>query len=190
MEDIQNEELEQPQTAVQHALKFGGLLGIIGAILTLLLYVIDSVLMVNWVIGIIWIIILLGLVIYGGITYRRELGGYIEFGPAYIHGFVTLVIIGVIGIAVNLLMYEVVDDTLAETHIEATFDQLRGFMEMLGAPEDAIDQAIEEGRADAEEGFTTKGQLIGFAKSLIFYAIVSLIIALIVRRREKVSDVV
>ena len=187
MEDLQNEETEQ-KTPIQHALKFGLILGMVGAIITLLLYVIDPTLMVN-----IWMLLLLlvfmGLVIYGGISYRNEIGGYIDFGPAYIHGFTVFVVMGIIGLVMNLLMYNVVDPSLGDTLTEASIEQTRGMMENFGASEDAIDEALEKVEVDTAASFTNFGLIKSFLISIIIYAVLALITALIVRRREKVSDV-
>lgn len=185
--DISDDELE-PKTPIQHALKFGGLLGMAGAIFTLLVYVIDAEFLVNmWMLLI--LLVFLGLVVYGGISYRNEIGGYIDFGPAYKHGFTVLVVMGAIGLVMNLLLYNVIDPGLAETLTDASMEQTRGIMESFGAPVDSIDEALEEARQDAEEGFTTMGLIKSYFYSIIFYAVISLITALIVRRREKFSDV-
>jgi uncharacterized membrane protein len=188
MEDLENEELEQPKTPLQHAVKFGLILGMVGAVITLLLYVIDPTLLVN-----IWMLLLLllfmGLVVYGGITYRKEIGGYIDFGPAYIHGFTVFVMMGVIGLAVNFLLYNVVDPNLPETLTEASVENARGMMERFGAPADSIDEALEQTRTDTEASFTNFGLIKSFLISLIVYAVLTLITALIVRRQEKVSDI-
>ena len=188
MEDLENEELDQPKTPLQHAVKFGLILGMVGAVINLLLYVIDPTLLVNM-----WMLLLLllfvGLVTYGGITYRKEIGGYIDFGPAYIHGFTVFVVMGAIGLVVNLLMYNVVDPNLADSLTEASVEQARGIAENFGASGDALDEAMENARTDAADRFTNFGLLKGFLFSLIFYAVLSLITALIVRRQEKVSDI-
>ena len=188
MEDLENEELEEPKTPLQHAVKFGLILGMVGAVINLLLYVIDPALLANM-----WMLLLLfvfmGLVVYGGITYRKEIGGYIDFGPAYIHGFTVFVMMGLIGLAVNFLMYNVVDTSLPETLTEASMENARGIAESFGASGDALDEAMEEARADTEARFTNLGLIKGFLWGLIVYAVLSLITALIVRRQEKVSDI-
>jgi len=187
MEDLENEETEQ-KTPIQHALKFGLILGMVSAIFTLLLYVIDPTLMVNmWML--LLLLVFIGLVVYGGISYRKEIGGYIDFGPAYIHGFTVLVIMGIIGLAMNLLMYNVVDPNLKDTLTEATIEQTRSMMERFGAPEDSIDEALENAQADTEDRFSNMGLIKSFLYGIIAYAVIALITALIVRRREKVSDV-
>jgi len=189
MEDEQIEEVEQVKTPLQHAVKFGGIVGMVSAILTILLYVIDPALMVNMWLGLSLLAIFLGLVIYGGISYRKEIGGYIEFGPAYIHGFVVLVIMGIIGLAINLLLHNVIDTSLKDTLTEVSLEQTGNMMEKFGAPQDAIDEALEEQRGKAEDQFSNMGLLKGFFIGIIAYAVIALITGLIVRRREKVSDV-
>lgn len=188
MENLENEELEQPKTPLQHAVKFGLILGMVGAVITLLLYVIDPTLLASM-----WLLLLLlvfmGLVVYGGITYRMEIGGYIDFGPAFIHGFTVFVMMGIVGLAVNLLMYNVVDPSLPETLTEASVENARSIAESFGASGDALEEAMEDARADTEAQFTNFGLIKGFLISLIVYAVLSLITALIVRRQEKVSDI-
>jgi hypothetical protein len=188
MEDIQNEEME-PKTPVQHALRFGAILGVVSAIITLLLYVIDPALMISvW--NLVLLIVFLGLVIYGGISYRKEIGGYLDFGPAYIHGFVTLVTMSVIGAIMGLLLYFVIDPTLPETLTEATLQQSADMAARFGAPQEAVDQLMEDQREQTAAQFTMAGQLKGFGIQIIVNAVLALITGLIVRRREKVSDVV
>ncbi len=190
MEELQNEELEQAPSPIQHAVKFGAIVGMVSAIFTLLLYVIDPPLLTNMWLGFGLLAVFLGLVIYGGITFRKEIGGYIDFGPAYLHGFIVLVTMGVISLVVNLLLHNVVDPTLKDTLTEAAIEQSVQLMEKFGAPQDAIDEAIEQQREGMEAQFTTIGQLKGAMWAIVGYAVIALITGLVVRRREQVSDVV
>jgi len=189
MEDLQSKEIEERQGPIQHALKFGAIVGMISAIFTILLYVIDPALMINMWIGLSLLVVFLGIVIYGGITYRNEIGGYIDFGPAYIHGFIVLLTMGIIGLAVNLLLHNVIDTTLKDTLTEAGIEQSIQLMEKFGAPQEAIDDAIEKQREDMENQFTNIGILKSTMYGIIAYAVIALITGLIVRRREKLSDV-
>jgi len=187
-EELQNEETASATSPIQHAAKFGAILGVIGAIITLLLYVINPALLINvWMLALLLVYIVL--VVYGGITYRKEIGGYIDFGPAYLHGFVTFVVMGLISLMINFLLYNIVDSSLPEVLTDASMEQTASMMEKFGAPESAIEEAMEQQRPEIEAGFTNFGLIKGFFTSLIFYAVISLITGLIVRRREKVSDV-
>jgi hypothetical protein len=188
-EELQNEETNNQQTPLQHAIRFGAILGVISAIIGLLLYVVDPTLMIKWWFGLIMIAVSLGFIIYAGITYRKSIGGYIEFGPAFIHGFVTFAIAGLIGTVMNLLLYTVIDPELPEVLTDAAVEQAMSMAESFGAPPEAMEQAAENARAQTEGQFTPMGVAKSYFISLIFYAILSLITALIVRRREKVSDV-
>ncbi len=190
MEEIQNEEMEQAPSPVQHAIKFGAILGMVSAILTILLYVIDPSLLINIWLGLGLLLLYLGLVVYGGISYRNEIGGYIDFGPAYLHGFIVLVVMGLISLAVNLLLHNVIDPNLKDTLVEASIEQTTQMMEKFGAPTDAMDEALENQRESMTAQFSLMGQLKGGLFAIIGYAVVALITGLIVRRREQVADVV
>ena len=189
MEEQQNEELQETKSPIQHALRFGVVVGVIGAIITLLLYVAGPAMMVKWWVGLLSLAVFIGLVIYGGISYRKEIGGYMDFGPAFMHGFVTLAVAGLIGTIINLLLYTVVDPTLPEALTEAAVEQAMSMAEGLGAPPEALDQAAENAREQTEGQFSAGGLMKQYGIGLIIYAVLSLITGLIVRRKEKVSDV-
>ena len=189
MEEQQNEEVQEKKTPVQHALKWGLVVGVIGAILTLLLYVMGPAYMVKWWVGLLSLAVFIGLVIYGGINYRKEIGGYMDFGPAFIHGFLTLAIAGLIGTVLNLLLYTVVDPTLPEALTEAAVEQAMAMAEGFGAPPEALEQAEENAREQSAGQFTAMGLVKQYFIGLIIYAVLALITGLIVRRKEKVSDV-
>jgi hypothetical protein len=189
MEEQQNEEVQEKKSPIQHALKWGLIVGVIGAILTLLLYVMGPEYMVKWWVGLISLALFIGLVIYGGITYRNEIGGYMDFGPAFMHGFITLAIAGIVGTIFNLVLYTVVDPNLPEALTEATVEQAMSMAEGFGAPAEALEEAAENARTQAEGQFSATGLVKQYFIGLIIYAVLALITGLIVRRKEKVSDV-
>jgi energy-coupling factor transporter transmembrane protein EcfT len=189
MEDLENDELEQPTTPVQHAVKFGLILGMVSAIITVLAYVIDPTYLANMWFGFTMLFLFFGLVIYGGISYRKEIGGFMDFGPAYVHGFVVFVMIGIIGLVMNMLMHNVIDPNLKETLIESSTEQATSMMEGFGLSGDALDEAMEKQRESMEDQFSNGGMVKGFFISLLVYAVIALITGLIVRKREKISDV-
>lgn len=189
MEEQHNEEVQEKKTAIQHALKWGLVVGVIGAIITLLLYVAGPEMMVKWWVGLLSLAVFIGLVIYGGISYRKEIGGYMDFGPAFMHGFVTLAIAGIVGTIINLLLYTVIDPNLPEAMTEATVEQAISMAEGFGAPPEALEQAEANAREQAAGQFGVTGLIKQYFIGLIIYAVLALITGLIVRRKEKVSDV-
>lgn len=190
MEDVQNEEMEVKKTPLLAGVRWGVVLGVISAIITLLIYVINPALMIKWWFGLGMLVVFLGLVVYGGISYRKDIGGYIDFGPAYLHGLMALIISGLIGTLMNMLLYYVIDPNLPAVLTEAALEQTRSMMEGFGAPADSIDDALEQARAQTEGQFTMMGIMKQYFIGIIIYAVLALITGLIVRRREAVSDVV
>lgn len=171
-------------TLLNHALKHGAILGIISIVLTLLLYVIDYTLMVNWKVGLVLSAVLIGYVIYAGIDYRKELGGFMSFGKAFQHGFIMFAVSGLLSTVFSLVLYNVVDTELpaklTETTIESTTEMMEGF----GMPEDKLEEAMEKARKDAEDRFTVAGTFKGYAIGLIIFAVFALITGAIVKRKE------
>jgi hypothetical protein len=122
--------------------------------------------------------------IFVGINYRKQIGGYIDFGKAFQHAMILLVVSGLIGMIFNMLLYTVIDPSLPETIADAAVETTRSMMERFGAPESQMDEALETARVDAIERLSVVGQLKGFGWGLIFYAIGASIAGLIVRKRE------
>jgi ABC-type multidrug transport system permease subunit len=97
--------------------------------------------------------------------------------------------IGIIGLVMNMLMHNVIDPNLKETLIESSIEQATSMMEGFGVSGDALDEAMEKERESMEDQFSNGGMVKGFFISLLVYAVIALITGLIVRRREKISDV-
>lgn len=189
MEEQQNEELQEQQTAIQSAVRFGLIWGAISVIITLLIYVVDVTFMIKWWFGLLMLAVSIGYIIYAGINYRKDIGGYMDYGPAFMHGFVTLAIAGIIGSIFNLLLYTAIDPGLPEVLTDAAVEQARSMAEGFGAPPDAAEEAANNARDQTAGQFTTMGVIKGYFIGLIMYAVLAAITGLVVRRKEKVSDV-
>jgi hypothetical protein len=131
--------------------------------------------------------IYLGLAIYGGIDYRKSIGGFISYGKAFQHGFLILAISALVATLFNVVLYNVIDTELPQKLTDASIENTRAMMENFGASEDAIDQAVIKAEESSKEQFTIVGQLKGYFFILIFSAIMALISALIVRKNEPVE---
>jgi hypothetical protein len=60
-------------------------------------------------------------------------------------------------------------------------------MTNFGAPQDKIDETVAKMKDDLPNQFSLSGQILGYGKLLIWYAVLSLITALIVRKNEPVE---
>ena len=176
---------ETPQsTLVKHAVKFGGILAAISIILVLLIYAIDYTLMAGFTFILIALAVGLGWVIYSGINYRNSIGGYIPYGKAFLHGLLVFAVSGLISTLFNILLYKVIDPDLAQNLTEAIITNTEATMAKFGAPQESIDEAISKMRDDMPNNFTVMGLLWGYCKALIWYAILSLVTGLVVRKNQ------
>ncbi|HEY3405981.1 MAG TPA: DUF4199 domain-containing protein [Ohtaekwangia sp.] len=173
---------DQVSSPVQHALRSGAIMGAISIILTLLLYVVDYSLLADWKVGIFMILIFLGYVIYAGISYRKEVGGYLGYGKAFQHGFITLALGGIIGVIFGIILYNVIDTELPQKITDAAIENAEAMMERFNTPQDKIDEQLDKMKVDMPNNYTVVGHLKGYLWALLVYAIISSITSLIVRR--------
>lgn len=171
-------------TLMNHALKWGGIFAGISIVITMLIYAIDYTLMAGFTFILIMLAVGLGFVVYAGINYRNEIGGYIPFGKAFLHGFAVFAIGGVISSIFTILLYTVIDPDLPVNLTEAVISNTESMMQRFGAPQESIDEAVDKMREDMPNNFSAFGLIKGYFTSLIWYAILSLITGLIVKKNQ------
>ena len=165
-----------------HALKSGVIMGVVGILISLVVYIIDPLLMIKWWFSLSSLVLFIALVIYYGMQYRELTGGYLSFKKAYIYSFLAFVVAGILGLVFNIFLFHVIDPDLPEMISDAIVEQTVEMMEGFGANQEVIDQAIED--ADTAASFTLIGQIKSFGMVLIFYALMSLISGAIIKRKE------
>jgi hypothetical protein len=143
-----------------HALKSGVILGVVGILISLIVYIIDPLLMIKWWFSLSSLVLFIALVSYFGIQYREMLGGFVSFKIAYIYSILTFVLAGLIGTAFSILLFQVIDPDLPQLMSEAIIEQTVEMMEGFGANQEIIDEAIED--ADPAASFTVMGQIKSF----------------------------
>ena len=167
-----------------HAIKSGIMLGVISIVLTLLLYLVDSTLLAQWWVGIGILLISIFLVVYFGIQHRKEIGGFMPFGKAWIYSIQLLIAAGLISTVFNILLYNVIDTELSGIVANQAVENTESIMRNFGMAEDQMDEALEEARTGTLDRFTVSGLLVGFLWGLIVYAILSLITGAIIKKKE------
>jgi len=183
MADVQ----EPQQTLVKHAIRWALICAATSIVLTILLYAIDYTLMVQLKFALTFLLIYLGITIYGGIDYRKSVGGFLSYGKAFQHGFFLLAISGLIATIFGLVLYHVIDTELPQKLTDAAVDNTRAMMESFGAPEDKMDEALEKARVDTAARFTVIGQLKGYIWIVVVSAVMALITSLFVRKNQPVE---
>ncbi len=175
------EENNPAPSLMSHAMRSGLIIGAIGIIITLLIYLVNPELMVSmWMFLV--LILNLVLVVVFGIQYRNQSGGFLSFGSAWKHGFLTLLIAGILGTIFNILMHTVIDPGLKDFLIEASVENAEDMARSFGADESAIEQAAESTRESTAAGFTIGGMFKNLGIAIIIYAVIALITGLIVRK--------
>jgi hypothetical protein len=177
----------QAENPYRHAIRSGAILGAITTILTIIFYVVSIPFMGSLKFVLLVFVVLIGYVIYAGIDYRNLTGGYITYSKAFIHGFLVLVIAGLIGTLFGLLLYQVIDTELAGKMVDTILTNTEDSMRSFGAPEDQIEARLATMREEMPNNFTAFGQVKNFFMGLIYNAVIVLLTSLVVRKSEPVS---
>ncbi|HET9053724.1 MAG TPA: DUF4199 domain-containing protein, partial [Cyclobacteriaceae bacterium] len=163
------------------------ILAAISIVLTLVFYAVDYTLLATIKIGLLSLVIFLGYGIYAGITYRKEIGGYISFKNAFMHGFIVFAVSALISTVFNILLYTVIDPELGQKLTDVSVQNAEEMMRNFGMPEGQMDEALEKARTDAAGRYTIGGLALGYVWALIGCAIFALISGAIVKKKQPES---
>lgn len=183
MDAIESTQDEQP-SLVSHAVKWGLITASIGIILTIIWYVVDYALLGNMWIGVLSMAIYIGLVIWTGISYRNEVGGFLSYGKAFQYTMVLVVVSVLLTTAFGILLYGVINPDLGPMVADVMSQGQEDMMRSMGTPESAIDQQMAKARVDNAERFTIGGQLLGAVYLTIAGTVLALLTSLIVRKNQ------
>ena len=169
-------------------LKGGLILAGVSILLTMLTYVIDVSLMVEWWFGIVSILISMGLLIYLGINYRNDIGGILSYGDAFKFSFLVFFVSYVVGIIFQIALYTVIDPELPETMKQLTVEKTVEMMEGFGMSDEALDAAIIGVEDGIDEATTPMGMIKSSPWGILFLLFFSAIAAIFIKRNPPVSD--
>lgn len=175
-------------TPSQAAVKAGLNLGLVMFILTLSAYFVDYTILVSFWFSILILALFFGMILYFGFQYRKSVGGYLEYGPSFVFSFVTLLVSGLIGLVGNILLYQVIDPELPRMLVDAQLENMLQMMDRFGAGDSVSGDQLDEIREGVQANFTIFGQIKSFAIGSIVYAIMALILAAIIKKRDKSLD--
>jgi hypothetical protein len=162
--------------------KYGVIAGIIMIALLLLLYIVAVSKLASFFTLFLYLPLLF-LMIWGGITYRKEVGGYKSFKQAFIAVFVISVIASFMFDTFGYVLYKVIDPDLPEMVKKQAIDNTALMMEKFGTPDDQMTEQLKK-MEEQDYTPTLKTQSIRYASSLVIGIILSALIALFVRRDE------
>ena len=175
--------MENKNTSVWYnGLVWGAILGFIGIIYNVILYMLDQNLNQN--LGYAGIIITIVVLILAVRSYRDSvMGGILPFGSAFKFGFIVILISSVIGVIYAYLLWTVIDPDILGKMRDM---QMEKMLEQ-GVPEEALDQAMA-----ISEKFMSPVMLIVMTliTGVFLGSIVALIVAAIFKKNEPEDQVV
>ncbi len=180
--------MENQETPFKAGLNAGVIVGILSVVITFVVYFISPVGLASGKFQFGMLFLFIGLVIYFGIQYRKSIGGFMDFGPAFNFSFMTMVVAGIISQIGAFLLYNVVDPALPGIIVEQSLENTMEMMEKFGAADSMSTQQIDEMREGLSANYTMMGQIKAFGIALIIYAVLSLILGAIIKKRDKSLD--
>jgi len=184
---LQKEE-EEVVSPFQVAIRAGVVVGLVTLAIYYIAYFIDVEILSSAWLGFGLLGLSLGLVIYYGIDYRREIGGFMSFGVAFQYVFFAFIISGLITTLGNILLFHLIDPALPKVLADAQLESTVALMDRFGAGNQLTSDQMAEMRTNFEESRSIIGMIKAFGISLVIYAILALILGAIIKKRDKSLD--
>lgn len=166
-------ESTQPKTG-KYSLNFGLLLGAIGVVFSLMLYFIDAHTTRSAGVQVVNVVISIGVIFWGLISFKKANGGYLKIGEALKMGAGISLISGVIMVIYNIFLANVLDPEFISKMMDLQFAEA---VEQGNMTSDQIQQAKEMGMK-----FFWFGYPIMLIVSVIFGLIIGLVGGLIFKK--------
>ncbi|MFD2916134.1 DUF4199 domain-containing protein [Psychroserpens luteus] len=165
------------------AINYGIYLGCGLVLYTVLCYVIDIEFLVNfWVNLLILPVVIIAVGVVSSAKARSLLGGFMNFKQAFTAYFIPIAIGVLISTIVTVILFNFIDPDSAEYLKELSINKTTSFMENMGAPQEQINEAVET--MESQETFAIGTQLRSLAQSLIFFTVIGLLVALIMKKKD------
>jgi hypothetical protein len=115
---------------------------------------------------------------------REQMEGFIEFKDAFTTAFVANVIASLIGTAVVIVIFNVLDPTAADEIQKIVIEQTIYWADRFGAPESQMEKMVED--LSSTNQFAIPNQVRGFFSGLLFSAAISAILAAFLKKNKPV----
>ncbi len=165
--------------------------GLIGALVvvlfSILLYVIDSTLLVNTWAGLIGLVVLITIIVLGIKEVRNGQDGFISLSEALFAGFLIYVIASFLNTLFNYALFNWIDPNLPVLLKEKAIETTVEMMQKFGAGEEDINKTLEQ--MDDNMDLASFSTLMwNFLKGSAFGFVISFIIALVMRKKRPIFE--
>jgi len=165
------------------SIKYGIIAGIVMIVILLLIYFVS----VNALAGVVIYTVYLSLIffmIWGGITIRKELGGFKNYGQAFLTVFIISICATTLFDSFGYVLYKIIDPQIPVIIKAKVIENTSEIMEKWGAGDEKTEKAIQKIK-DQDFSPTIVSQLERMAGSIVIGAIFSALIGLFVNRPEQ-----
>ncbi len=162
-------------------LTYGVVNGLVGILLTVVLYLIGVKAFVS-PFAYIAMVIPIVFAVLAAQAQKKAQGGFLEFGEALKTTFTVFVIGTLLGIIFNYVLFNLIDVGFREALAQETAESVAKMMQKFGAKQEDIDKAMTD--AQSGNSYSAGKMALGFAFSSIFSFIISLIVSAIVKKSK------
>jgi energy-coupling factor transporter transmembrane protein EcfT len=169
------------------SIRNGLLMGFISAILSVVFYIVDPLLLyTNIWIGFLLLIIIIVLLVVLGLDVRKKIGGYWSFGQAFKSLIIMAVLLVTISTAYNFILIKYIDPDLPTKANAVLLEKTTTTLNNAGVSQSKIDESTKtfnDGEFIAKMQPTLKNELIGLGGGIVLYGIIGLIIAASIKKK-------
>jgi Protein of unknown function (DUF4199) len=162
------------------AINYGVYLGAALSLITITIWFVNLNLMANIWLG---IGILLAAIAFGVVSTAKSksiMNGFLTFKEAFSSYFITIAVGVIISQVVSFILFNFIDPEAAKQIQQITIDSTVNMMEGFGAPAETIAEAVE--KIENTNQFSIVSVLKSTAWSLVFQAVIGLIVAAIMKK--------
>ena len=161
----------------KNGILFGVITGILGALITTLIYVINLELFISMWVGLtsLLLYIIIGVVLLT--KTKKELKGILSFKDAFTTYFISAVIGILISVAFNIILFNLIDPAVKETLKELTIKYMTETMQKFNSPPSAINDAMK--KLQENDPYSVIELIKGTVFKIAFGALFGLLLALV-----------
>ena len=165
-------------------IRYGIVVGVVISAYMALLYAAGMDVFANWWYSVIMYPISIGMICYFTIQLRNKHADEpFQFKQTFVILLSMFMLAMLVSTVWNIILFNVIDTTLAKELSERILEETAETMEKWGAPEETIKETLKEMR-DLPTQFKPVAQLLSWLKGGLFMALVSLLCASFIKRKE------
>nr|WP_281337469.1 DUF4199 domain-containing protein [Flavobacterium eburneipallidum] len=165
----------------KNGISYGIITGIVSALITTTIYVVDLNLFTVWWVSVLNIIIYVTIGVVLLSKTKKELKGIFPFKDAFTTYFISAVIGIVIAVVFNIILFNFIDPSAKDAIKELSIKYAVEMMQKFNTPASAINEAVT--KLQESDQFSPIELIKGSVFSIIFSALFGLLLALIFKSK-------